>query len=80
MDLEQDMIEVLKFLSSKLSLPKNRTLVKEENHSEKKLEKEIKPSSLNEILKSLLTMDRFIEAAALLKTDGTILNLKPKKL
>ena len=36
-------------------------------------EKKIKPSSLNEILKSLLTMDRYIEAAALLKTDGTIL-------
>ncbi|MFX1273436.1 MAG: roadblock/LC7 domain-containing protein [Promethearchaeota archaeon] len=73
LDLEQDMIKVLKFLSSKLSLPEKQTLAKGEIHVEKKLEKQIKPSSLNEILKSLLTMDRYIEAAALLKTDGTIL-------
>ena len=70
--LEKDMTEVLGFLSKKISvkkleIPKDKTKQKEEPHEE------IPPSSMNDILKRLLTLDLNIEASAIIKTDGTIL-------
>jgi len=70
--LEKDMTEVLGFLSKKISvkkleIPKAKTKQKEEP------KEEIPPSSMNEILKRLLTLDLNIEASAIIKTDGTIL-------
>ena len=73
LELEEDMIEVLKFLSKKLSLPKNTLKTTKTNEIKEELKEKIQPSSLNEILKSLLTMNQHIEAATLLRTDGTIL-------
>ncbi|MCK4780021.1 MAG: hypothetical protein KAT57_07535, partial [Candidatus Lokiarchaeota archaeon] len=72
--LEKDMTEVLGFLSKKikisvkkLEIPKAKTKQKEEP------KEEIPPSSMNEILKRLITLDLNIEASAIIKTDGTIL-------
>ncbi len=70
--LEKDMTEVLGFLSKKISvkkleIPKGKTKQKVES------KEEIPPSSMNEILKRLLTLDLNIEASAIIKTDGTIL-------
>lgn len=69
--LEEDMVEVLGFLSKKLDIPK-----KEEKPTKPKEKKEIKekipPSSMEEILKQLLTLDLHIEAAAVIKRDGKI--------
>ncbi|MFX0155365.1 MAG: roadblock/LC7 domain-containing protein [Candidatus Hodarchaeota archaeon] len=70
--LEKDMTKVLSFLSKKitvkkLEIPKAKTEKKEEAHEE------IPPSSMNDILKRLLTLDLNIEASAIIKTDGTIL-------
>lgn len=70
--LERDMTEVLGFLSKKISVkklefPKGKTKKEEELHEE------IPPSSMNDILKRLLTLDLNIEASAIIKTDGTIL-------
>jgi predicted regulator of Ras-like GTPase activity (Roadblock/LC7/MglB family) len=41
--------------------------------SKEELEKEIHPSSMNEILKELGKLDSRIEASAIIKTDGTML-------
>jgi predicted regulator of Ras-like GTPase activity (Roadblock/LC7/MglB family) len=72
--LEEDMTDVLSFLSKKLSLPeieeKKSTLPKKE--ISKEIEK-IPPSSMNDILKELLKLDLHIEASAIIKMDGTIL-------
>jgi len=70
--LEKDMSKVLGFLSKKISVksierPKTKSTVKIEP------EKEIPPTSMNEILKRLLTLDLHIEASAVIKTDSTIL-------
>ncbi|MFX1306455.1 MAG: hypothetical protein ACFFDG_06510 [Promethearchaeota archaeon] len=70
--LEKDMTEVLSFLSKKISvkkleIPKAKTVQKKEP------KETIPPSSINEILKRLLTLDLNIEASAIIKTDGTIL-------
>ncbi|MFX1301970.1 MAG: roadblock/LC7 domain-containing protein [Promethearchaeota archaeon] len=70
--LEKDMTEVLGFLSKKISvkkleIPKVKTIKKKE------IEGKIPPSSMNEILTRLLTLDLNIEASAIIKTDGTIL-------
>ena len=73
LDLEQDMIEVLKFLSKKLSLPNKTFKTSKKVALEEEIEEKMHPSSLNEILKSLLSMNQHIEAATLLRTDGTIL-------
>ena len=70
--LEKDMTEVLGFLSKKISVKKLETpKVKKKDEEEPK--EEIPPSSMNEILKRLLTLDLNIEASAIIKTDGTIL-------
>lgn len=68
--LEEDMVEVLGFLSKKLDLPK-----KEEIKPKPKAKKEISipPSSMGEILKQLLSLDLHIEAAAIIKRDGEII-------
>lgn len=70
--LEKDMTDVLGFLSKKISvkkleIPKVKTIEKKE------IEGKIPPSSMNEILTRLLTLDLNIEASAIIKTDGTIL-------
>ena len=69
--LEEDMVEVLGFLSKKLDLTK-----KDEAKSETKVKKEkkekIPPANMGEILKQLLTLDLHIEAAAIIKRDGKI--------
>ena len=70
--LEKDMTEVLGFLSKKISV-KKLDIPKPELTVKKDLREEIPPSSMNEILKRLLTLDLNIEASALIKTDGTIL-------
>lgn len=72
-DLENDMIEVLKVLSKKLSISRSEITGKDLIFAEEKLGKKIQPASLNEVLKSLLKMNNHVEAASLLKTDGTIL-------
>jgi predicted regulator of Ras-like GTPase activity (Roadblock/LC7/MglB family) len=70
--LEKDMTKVLSFLSKKISvkkleIPETKT-TEETQHKE-----EIPPSSMNDILKRLITLDLNIEASAIIKTDGTIL-------
>jgi len=70
--LEKDMTDVLGFLSKKISvkkleIPKVKTIEKKEK------EGKIPPSSMNEILTRLLTLDLNIEASAIIKKDGTIL-------
>ncbi|UCD02291.1 MAG: hypothetical protein JSV23_04565 [Promethearchaeota archaeon] len=70
--LEKDMAEVLGFLSNKISIKKleiSKIKLKEKKEPEKK----IPPSSMNEILKRLITLDLNIEASAIIKTDGSIL-------
>lgn len=69
--LEKDMTEVLGFLSKKITVkkldtPKSKT-------EKEKISKEIPPTSMNEILSRLLTLDLHIEASAIIQGDGTIL-------
>ncbi len=68
--LERDMIEVLSFLSKKISVKK---LDLAKPIEKKEPEKKIPPTSMNEILKGLISLDSNIEASAILKTDGKIL-------
>jgi len=69
--LEEDMAEVLGFLSKKLDIPKKEE--KKGKPKEKKEKKEkIPPSSMEEILKQLLSLDLHVEAAAIIKRDGKI--------
>jgi len=70
--LEEDMSDVLAVLSKKLSVSK-KTISKPKPSKTKEQEKEIVPSSMNEILTQLLNLDKYIEASALIKRDGTIL-------
>ncbi|MDX1799211.1 MAG: hypothetical protein R3255_11225 [Candidatus Lokiarchaeia archaeon] len=70
--LEKDMTKVLSFLSKKISVKKLE--IPESKSTEKTQHKdEIPPSSMNDILKRLITLDLNIEASAIIKTDGTIL-------
>ena len=70
--LEEDMAEVLGFLSKKLDIPKKED--KKGKPKEKKEKKEkIPPSSMEEILKQLLSLDLHVEAAAIIKRDGKII-------
>lgn len=72
--LEDDMSEVLGILSQKLSIPEKKTVKPSNNKvNGAKVEDKIPPSSMNDILKELLTIDRHIEASAIIKMDGTIL-------
>lgn len=70
--LEKDMTEVLSFLSKKISVKKLESPVAE-SKTKKEPEKKIPPSSMNEILNELITLDSRIEASAIIKTDGTML-------
>ena len=70
--LEDDMTEVLSFLSKKITVKPLKTVKKVEKVKEKP-EVVIPPSSMNEILKDLLKLDLYIEASAIIKRDGTIL-------
>ncbi|NVM17147.1 MAG: hypothetical protein HWN80_05475 [Candidatus Lokiarchaeota archaeon] len=70
--LEEDMTNVLSFLSKKITVKPLKTVKKEEKFKEKP-EKVIPPSSMSEILKDLLKLDLHIEASAIIKKDGTIL-------
>jgi hypothetical protein len=70
--LEEDMSDVLAILSKKISISREETL-KSKPSKTKKPEKEIAPASMNEILIQLINLDKFIEASALIKRDGTIL-------
>ncbi|MFX1337836.1 MAG: zinc-ribbon domain-containing protein [Promethearchaeota archaeon] len=70
--LEEDMSDVLAVLSKKISISKEK-ISQPKPSKIKKEEKEIVPSSMNEILTQLLNLDKFIEASALIKRDGTIL-------
>ncbi|MFX1329557.1 MAG: hypothetical protein ACFE91_15630 [Promethearchaeota archaeon] len=70
--LEKDMTEVLSFLSKKISV-KKLEIPKVKAEQKKEPKEAIPPSSMNEILKRLLTLDLNIEASAIIKTDGTIL-------
>ena len=72
--LEQDMSEVLSFLSKKVSVKKlNTSETEKEVVKEDKPVEKLPPSSMNEILKDLVSLDSHIEATAIIKTDGTIL-------
>ena len=70
--LEMDMSDVLAVLSKKLSISREE-ISKPKPSKTQEAEKEIVPASMNEILTQLLNLDKFIEASALIKTDGTIL-------
>lgn len=70
--LEKDMTDVLGFLSKKISVQKLDTAIPEDI-SRDEPEKEIHPSSMNEILNELGKLDSRIEASAIIKTDGTML-------
>ncbi|MFX1278172.1 MAG: hypothetical protein ACFFA3_02075 [Promethearchaeota archaeon] len=70
--LEKDMTEVLSFLSKKISVKKLDSQTPEPP-LRKAPEKKIPPSSMNEILNELITLDSRIEASAIIKTDGTML-------
>lgn len=70
--LEKDMTKVLSFLSKKISV-KSLEIPESATTEKIKQKEEIPPSSMNEILKRLITLDLNIEASAIIKTDGTIL-------
>ena len=70
--LEKDMTKVLGFLSKKISV-KKLEIPESATTGKIKQKEEIPPSSMNEILKRLITLDLNIEASAIIKTDGTIL-------
>ncbi|MFX0010984.1 MAG: roadblock/LC7 domain-containing protein [Candidatus Hermodarchaeota archaeon] len=70
--LEKDMTKVLKFLSTKITV-KPLTELKIQKEIIKEPEPQIAPSSMNEILTNLLTLDNHIEASAIIQKDGTIL-------
>jgi predicted regulator of Ras-like GTPase activity (Roadblock/LC7/MglB family) len=72
--LEKDMSEVLSFLSKKVSVKKlNVSPTEKKGAIEDKPIEKLPPSSMNEILKDLVSLDSHIEATAIIKTDGTIL-------
>ena len=70
--LEEDMSNVLSFLSKKITVKPLESIKKKQDIQDKPEEK-IPPSSMNEILKDLLKLDLYIEASAIIKSDGTIL-------
>jgi len=70
--LEEDMTEVLSFLSKKITVKPLKSIKKSVNVSAKPKDS-IPPSSMNEILKNLLKLDLHIEASAIIKKNGTIL-------
>jgi len=71
--LEEDMTNVLSFLSKKITVKPLESIKKQKQAIQEKPEEKIPPSSMNEILKDLLKLDLHIEASAIIKGDGTIL-------
>lgn len=71
--LEEDMTNVLSFLSKKITVKPLESIKKQKQAIQEKPEEKIPPSSMNEILKDLLKLDLHIEASAIIKSDGTIL-------
>ncbi len=71
--LEEDMSNVLSFLSKKITVKPLDSIKKQKQAIQEKPEEKIPPSSMNEILKDLLKLDLHIEASAIIKGDGTIL-------
>jgi len=71
--LEEDMSNVLSFLSKKITVKPLESVKKQKQAIQEKPEEKIPPSSMNEILKDLLKLDLYIEASAIIKGDGTIL-------
>ncbi len=71
--LEEDMSNVLSFLSKKIVVKPLESIKKKKQAIQEKPEEKIPPSSMNEILKDLLKLDLHIEASAIIKSDGTIL-------
>ena len=69
--LEEDMTNILGFLSKKLQVPK--TDKPKAKPAEEKLTEKIPPANINEILERLLKLDLHIEASAIIKKEGTIL-------
>ena len=70
--LEEDMTQVLSFLSKKITVKPLKPVRKGVVASTKPKDS-IPPSSMNDILKDLLKLDLHIEASAIIKKDGTIL-------
>ncbi len=70
--LEEDMTQVLSFLSKKITVKPLKPVKKGVTASTKPKDS-IPPSSMNDILKDLLKLDLHIEASAIIKKDGTIL-------
>ena len=73
--LEEDMTNVLGFLSEKLKSGKlENTQKSKRKQIKERITEKINPTNLNEILISLLKLDLHIEASALIEKDGTILS------
>ena len=73
--LEEDMTNILGFLSEKLKSGKAKKIQKSQSKQTKeRITEKITPTNLNEILKSLIKLDLHIEASALIEKDGTILS------
>lgn len=70
--LEDEMSGLLSVLSSQIDVPKEKKAETKAKVQEEIVEK-LPPSSMNDILKELLTLDNRIEASALIQDDGTIL-------
>jgi len=70
--LEEDMTEVLSFLSKKITVRPLESIKKSVNVSTEPKDS-IPPSSMNEILSDLLKLDLHIEASAIINKNGTIL-------
>ncbi len=73
--LEEDMTNVLGFLSEKLKSGKlENTQKSKPKQIKERITERIPPTNLNDILISLLKLDLHIEASALIEKDGTILS------
>jgi predicted regulator of Ras-like GTPase activity (Roadblock/LC7/MglB family) len=70
--LEEDMVEVLGFLSKKIAVP-NKGEKKPKPKAKKEPKEKIPPSNMGDILNRLLSLDLHIEAAAIIKRDGEII-------
>ncbi len=70
--LEDDMTSVVSSLSKKLEIPKEEK-TKEQPDQKPIPEKKLPPNSMSDILNQVLSVEKRIEASAIIKTDGTIL-------
>ncbi len=72
-ELINDMQNVLSDLSSKLDIPEEEIKSNAQHVKAVPSKHDLAPNSMNEILENLLSLDLHIEAAAILKEDGSIL-------